>query len=108
MADTEDVDFYKNILDNIYDGVYFTDTDRTITYWNEGARRITGYDASEVLGKHCRDNLLVHVDEKGTELCFSDLCPAFKSMRGGGSARPSCSFITGTGTASRSASASRR
>ena len=30
-------DFYKNLLDNLYDGVYFLDSDRKITYWNKGA-----------------------------------------------------------------------
>ena len=43
--------FYKSLLDNLYDGVYFVDRDRRITYWNKGAERITGYAAAEVLGK---------------------------------------------------------
>ena len=44
-------DFYKTLLDNLYDGVYFVDRDRRITYWNKGAERITGYAAREVEGK---------------------------------------------------------
>ncbi|HEX7541873.1 MAG TPA: PAS domain-containing protein [Anaerolineales bacterium] len=35
----------KDILDNLYDGVYFVDPERRITYWNNGAERITGYPA---------------------------------------------------------------
>ncbi len=31
--------FYKRILDNLSDGVYFLDGNRTITYWNRGAER---------------------------------------------------------------------
>ena len=27
--------FYKNLLDNIYDGVYFVDINREIVYWNK-------------------------------------------------------------------------
>ncbi len=50
--------FYKMLLDNLYDGVYFVDPLRTITYWNKGAERITGYTAAEVIGKRCADNIL--------------------------------------------------
>ena len=35
-------DFYKELLDNLSDGVYFVDGERRITYWNKGAERITG------------------------------------------------------------------
>jgi PAS domain S-box-containing protein len=35
-------EFYKDIIDNLYDGVYFVDKDRRIIYWNNGAERITG------------------------------------------------------------------
>lgn len=35
----------RGILDNVYDGVYFVDAFRRITYWNKGAERITGFTA---------------------------------------------------------------
>ena len=54
-------DFYKELVDNLYDGVYFVDRDRRITYWNKGAERITGYSAPQVIGRRCRDTLLNHV-----------------------------------------------
>jgi diguanylate cyclase (GGDEF)-like protein/PAS domain S-box-containing protein len=73
----------KTILNNLQEGVYFVDRDRKITYWNQGAERITGYKASEVVGKHCSDNILVHVDEEGVNLCTTELCPATKSMKKG-------------------------
>lgn len=66
--------FYKTLLDNLYDGVYFVDRDRRITYWNKGAERITGYPASDVVGRHCSDNILVHVDREGNNLCLG-MCP---------------------------------
>ena len=28
---------FKQILDNLFDGVYFTDLQRRITYWNQAA-----------------------------------------------------------------------
>ena len=39
----EDCEFYWKVLDAIEDGVYFTNKDRKITYWNKGAEKITGY-----------------------------------------------------------------
>ncbi len=73
-------DFYKRVLDNLYDGVYFTTTDRVITYWNKAAERITGFTAAEVMGRHCHDNILNHVDEEGAQLCFGP-CPLAACMR---------------------------
>jgi diguanylate cyclase (GGDEF)-like protein/PAS domain S-box-containing protein len=75
-------DFYKDILDNLSDGVYFVDSQRKITYWNKGAERITGYRSAEVIGKSCADNLLVHVDGTGCQLCLSG-CPLTASMEDG-------------------------
>jgi len=73
-------DFYKSVLDNLYEGVYFVNLERRITYWNKGAERITGYSADEVVGKECADNLLVHIDESGRHLCTSD-CPLVDVMK---------------------------
>jgi diguanylate cyclase (GGDEF)-like protein/PAS domain S-box-containing protein len=67
-------DFYKILLENIYDGVYFVDVHRKITFWNRGAERITGFSADEVMGSSCADNILVHVDEQGHHLCDGS-CP---------------------------------
>ena len=66
--------FYATLLDNLYDGVYFVDRDRRITFWNKAAERITGFTKAEVLGKRCADNLLRHVDERGNPLC-EGACP---------------------------------
>ncbi len=70
----QDDAFYRALLDNIYDGAYFVDHTRRITYWNRGAERITGYAASEVVGKKCSDNVLVHVSKDGQRLC-TEICP---------------------------------
>ncbi len=71
--------FYKALLNSLYDGVYFVDRDRRIMYWNGGAERLTGYPARQVLGRHCADNLLVHVDNAGHQLCL-DECPLTHTM----------------------------
>ena len=66
--------FYRDLLNNLSDGVYFTDLHRRITFWNKGAERLTGYSQEEVLGRRCSDNILVHVDHAGRNLCVSE-CP---------------------------------
>lgn len=73
---------YKEIVDNLYDGVYIVDRDRVITYWNTGAERLTGYGADEVIGRSCRDNLLNHVTPDGTLLCQAS-CPLLATMEDG-------------------------
>jgi diguanylate cyclase (GGDEF)-like protein/PAS domain S-box-containing protein len=74
--------FYKDLLDNLYDGIYFVDRDRIITYWNKGAERITGYPSEQVVGQSCRDNLLNHVTVDGKQLCQGN-CPLVESMETG-------------------------
>jgi diguanylate cyclase (GGDEF)-like protein/PAS domain S-box-containing protein len=78
----EEKDFYKDIIDNLYDGVYFVDRDRVITYWNKGAERITGYSAHQTIGRACRDNLLNHVTANGVQLCTNN-CPLAAVMQDG-------------------------
>ena len=78
----DEKDFYKDIIDNLYDGVYFVDRDRVITYWNKGAERITGYSATQTIGRACRDNLLNHVTANGVQLCLNH-CPLAAVMEDG-------------------------
>ena len=56
---------YLQLLDHLYDGLYFVDPQRKITFWNRTAEQITGYTAEEVIGSHCYDNILNHVDADG-------------------------------------------
>lgn len=74
--------FFKEILDKLDEGVYFVDLDRKITHWNGGAEKITGYHKDEVLGTFCCDNVLMHVDKEGENLC-NGCCPMAKSMHEG-------------------------
>lgn len=78
----EEKKFYWTLLDTLKDGVYFADKNRKITYWNKAAEAITGYRSSEVLGRHCGDNLLIHIDEQGNNLCTGP-CPLARSMETG-------------------------
>jgi diguanylate cyclase (GGDEF)-like protein/PAS domain S-box-containing protein len=67
---------------NLYEGIYFVDNNRQITFWNGGAERITGFSKEEVLGKCCMDNILNHVDEDGNSLCM-DGCPLHNTIQDG-------------------------
>ena len=46
--DRGDEAFYRKILDNVDDGIYFVDRDRRITFWNRAAERLTGWDPSAI------------------------------------------------------------
>lgn len=72
--------FYKTLLDDLYDAVYFVDPDRRILYWNHAAEALTGYGAAEVVGRRCSDDILCHVGESGLSLCRSE-CPLSRSMK---------------------------
>jgi diguanylate cyclase (GGDEF)-like protein/PAS domain S-box-containing protein len=77
MADRDS--FYRDLLDSLSEGVYFTDRDRRITFWSKGAERLTGYSSEEVLGRKCSENILIHVNASGLELCKAD-CPLSDCM----------------------------
>jgi diguanylate cyclase (GGDEF)-like protein/PAS domain S-box-containing protein len=65
---------YKEILDNVFDGVYMVDRERRITFWNKGAERISGFKTDGVVGKKCADNILNHINEQGLCICLKG-CP---------------------------------
>jgi len=73
---------HRDILDQMYDGVYFVDTNMAIQYWNRGAERISGFRSDEVVGTRCSDNVLMHVTDDGTKLCLSG-CPLSATLEDG-------------------------
>ena len=73
---------FARIIDSLYDGLYFVDIKRIVTYWNKGAERISGYTAEEVVGRSCADNILTHIDGRGRSLC-KGLCPLAATLRDG-------------------------
>jgi diguanylate cyclase (GGDEF)-like protein/PAS domain S-box-containing protein len=71
-----------SLIENLFEGVYTVNKERTITSWNDGAQQITGFSAQEVVNRHCYDNILNHVDEHGVALCFSG-CPLHATIEDG-------------------------
>ena len=67
-------DVCGRIFDNLQEGLYLVDENRVIRYWNKAAENISGYQAEEVLGRPCSDNILTHVDKEGNNLC-EGMCP---------------------------------
>ncbi len=74
-----DASFYRNLLECLYDGVYYVDRQKRIVYWNKAAEGLTGYSRQEVTGRSCADNLLRHVDSGGRQLCIEG-CPLGQTL----------------------------
>ena len=68
------------ILDSLGDGVYVCDTERRISYWSKSAERITGWRSEDIVGSHCFDGILNHIDKDGHPLCGKEHCPLHRSM----------------------------
>lgn len=45
-----------------------------IAYWNSAAESLSGYEISDMLGKSCRNDFSLFVDENGDNLC-EKICP---------------------------------
>ena len=75
-------DFYKKIIDNLSDGVYFIDRNYIITFWNKGAERMAGYSAEQVIGCTCSNNPLDFLTADGNVFCSRD-CPLTEVMQDG-------------------------
>lgn len=73
-------DILKSILEQTGDGIYITDKERKMIFWNNAAQEITGYNAEEVLGKRCADGILEHIDMAGNKICDTNLCPLHNSI----------------------------
>ena len=67
--------YAEAVLRSSAEGILSIDTNSIIQSWSRGAERITGYTASEVLGKKCYE-LLMHCDSKGSYLCKTKDCYA--------------------------------
>ena len=91
MPDQLSQETYRAVLEGLPIGVYLVDRDRRIVLWNSGAERLTGYLRQEVIGRLCRDDLLMHCDEKQACLC-GVACPLRQTM-GDGEARAADVFL---------------
>lgn len=73
--------FCSALLNQLNHAVYFVDQERKIIYWSAKAEKITGYSEEEIIGKHCSDNILAHINEEGQKCCDNpDSCPLLKTL----------------------------
>ena len=75
-------EFFKSVLEHIYDGVYVVDAERKLLYWNKAAELISGYSYTDVVGHYCWDNILQHVNDEGCNLCKTG-CPLEQTIKDG-------------------------
>lgn len=73
---------YLEIVSSMGEGAYFVNLDRVITFWNSAAEDITGYKKEEILGRHCQDTPLQHVDGEGQLICIAG-CPLHQTLTDG-------------------------
>ncbi|MHB1348445.1 MAG: sigma 54-interacting transcriptional regulator [Desulfobulbaceae bacterium] len=67
---------HRFILDSVTDGVFTVDHELQITSFNRALEKMTGYAASEVLGRKCSEIFC-------TELCGSENCPMARAIISG-------------------------
>ena len=73
------------VLESVNDGVYVTDAERNILYWNPAAERITGWTTKDIVGRTCYDEVLCHEDKDGRRLCGKEHCPLHRAIVTGNS-----------------------
>jgi len=59
---------FRDLADGMRDGICLVDGKGRIVYWNKGAKRLTGYSCSEMVGKHASDRVLTHIDSGGSPM----------------------------------------
>jgi len=79
---TADEEYYKNLLDKLFDSIICVDRNKAINYWNKAAEKIAGYAASEVAGRAACNEILCHSSEDAGNLCKSS-CIVEKTLSDG-------------------------
>ena len=71
----------KEFLDQIPSGLFITDSERRIIFWNRAAREIAGFSPEDLLGKMCFEgDSLSYKTLLGQEVCGKESCPVFESI----------------------------
>jgi len=82
MTSPLDLQLCQSILETLPAALYVVDRERKILLWNGGAEKLSGFLRHEVIGRSCRDNILMHCNERGRVLC-GDSCPLAETMHDG-------------------------
>jgi diguanylate cyclase (GGDEF)-like protein/PAS domain S-box-containing protein len=68
------VDYYKNLLNKLFDGIVCVDRNKKITFWNRSAEKISGYSFNEAAGRSVCDELFTHCPSDDVSGCGEE-CP---------------------------------
>jgi diguanylate cyclase (GGDEF)-like protein/PAS domain S-box-containing protein len=82
MPDLQDPELYRTVLDSLQTGVSVADRKGKILFWNQGAERLTGHKRHEVVGRSCRENILVQCNDQGCVACGAT-CPISRTLHEG-------------------------
>ncbi len=82
MLDLQNAEIYRAALESLQTGVCLVDQNRKISFWNDGAERITGYLRQDVVGRFCGEILLIKFHENKAAICEHS-CPLLAAMRDG-------------------------
>ncbi len=74
--------FEDKLLGNMHDAVVFVDENLSVTFWNHGAERMTGINASSICRRHWTPSLLSARDESGQKIEEAD-CPVACTVASG-------------------------
>lgn len=88
MSTVLEAEVFRSVMEELQVGIYFTDRERQIVFWNAGAEKITGYLSQEVVGRCCRDDILLHCDDRQVVVCGS-CCPVAEAIAKGKSCETS-------------------
>jgi two-component system cell cycle response regulator len=82
MSELQDPEIFRTVLDSLQTGVSMADRNGNILFWNQGAERLTGHKRHEVVGRSCRDNILVQCNGQGCASCGAT-CPITPALHEG-------------------------
>ena len=78
----ENEKLYLEIVENMREGAYFANGDKKIIFWNNAAENISGYTKEDMIGKHCQDTPLQHINCEGNKICVEG-CPLHLALMDG-------------------------
>lgn len=82
MAEVENAELFRTVLDNLLIGVCLLDRSGKILFWNQAAERLSGYIQHELIGRSGHDNVLIHGN--GQHCCEGgDGCPITHALHSG-------------------------
>lgn len=82
MSELQDPEIFHTVLDSLQTGVSVVDRNGKVLFWNQGAERLTGYKRHEVVGRSCRDNILLQCNDQGCVSCGAT-CPISRTLHDG-------------------------